>query len=228
MQQKLDTTLGFPFVLIGEFGLCCASQALSQLRDISTLTAGLDAYYLFAPGIDRAAALSRLAEIGVDPSLALFLASDRPCAFGSGSLPGTVENTEEYKNKIFMALRAQRQRHLISILAQARVPSNENFEAAQVAHSFACLLDFSPHRHRALVQKTLELPAPVTSAWPASLSFEECLAHTARLAAAQWRQPAEFRELLRVRSAALPFRARTELRSLAERALESVWRQHAA
>lgn len=227
--QHPDPISSFPFVLVGPAPEALSALALAAYPDLPSLHTGIDAYILFTAPTDRPAVLEQMTQLGLSPTQAIFLNSAAACSLGSGALlSGAVDSAEETKNKLFSSIRAQRQRQLGAALALHPPENPAAADRMHLAHAFACALDFAPARHRGLILSVSQVVDPQESIWEAKLSLDEALSLTACLAIEHWRNPAEFREKLRLKAARLPFRLRTELRDLTERCLDSAWRAHVA
>jgi hypothetical protein len=185
-------------------------------------------------------ALDGLAQAGIGPEQILILAPEKLLIrFAHDPLMGIFEITaadsdEEIRQRLCARIETQRHRKIAAEIEAARLrglPSElmaeewfVRLEVTHLAHAFACAFDLAPASHQACLRGALRGLASDDSPWGSATPLEEIIPLSARLAQQHWRQPAKFREELRRLSVNLSFRTRTDLRSVAERCLESAWK----
>jgi hypothetical protein len=223
---------GFPFLPLG-----------------ADFPADLDLFYLVLPSGDDDGlkdVLARLESKDIPPDQVLVAqAEGMRSRQGLSAFVGFLEilpedSAEDLRDRALARIETQKHRKLSREIESARAlgfPSDLTaeewrlrLETAHLTHGFCSSLDVSPSEHtrclRIALRERSELPSP----WPADAHRSQILVACARLALRHARTPAPFREELRRLSSALPFRARTDLRNVAERCLESLWKglEHAA
>ncbi len=216
----------YPLVVVGN---AFEFFPFSHFRNVAELPSDLDSFVLLhLPPNDLLPATRALIDGGfpADQIVLVLHESLRTPSdiFCTGQLPIHPEDkAEDVRLRLQSCLDRQRLKKISCVLAKTQSP---HAERAHLAHALACSYHLSPKRHEQTI--ALALASPLTI-WPTEMN-EALLAACADLAQAHFADPTQFRELFRERSAALPFRLRSELKATIEKILSTAWKgkSHAA
>ncbi len=131
------------------------------------------------------------------------------------------ETIEEFRLRLLARLEIQRQKKLNYALQSAseHSPSNASdgidlsirIDGARITHSLACAYALSPHSHSLALKAAIENAPHGAEPWAAETTTEELILKCAFLLLDCQARGNSFKEQFKERSAALPFRARSEL-----------------
>lgn len=133
-----------------------------------------------------------------------------------------TEDLEETKIRFAMLLEKQRWKLLNEYLCNRKTKSNSQEEASEavfILHSFCLGLGIKLADHQTCFQKSEKNPQELNSH-----EILDLLVILSKEISHKIGQSAEAREILKVQTAHLPFRLRTEIRAHVERSLERIWK----
>jgi hypothetical protein len=221
-----DNWKKYPLLVIGELPI-----ALPEAFPFSAAGANgqpVNNFYVLVSvsGTELGPTLAKLEEAGLCAAQILpMLRPEEPFSHPRQAFLGLFdliegESPEEFRTRLLGKLEGQRQKMLslafqeAADLGLARQLSEIELSAAldscRVAHALACGYSFSPLAHLRVLRRCLE-PAACQGAWPADISAERLIVETSRLLVLCFRHSHSFREQLKEKGAALPFRARSDL-----------------
>lgn len=173
------------------------------------------------------ATLARLEQIRLSPAqIIVFLPTEIPFSHPHKGFMGVIDgiegqNAEDFRIRMLSKLESQRQKKLCYALQEAMdngLPRRRSeaelaraLDACRIAHTLACGYALSPLLHARVLRMSLEKEATNPDPWPNDISPERLIVETAVLLLDCFHKGAGFRELLKEKSAALPFRARNDL-----------------
>lgn len=240
METMLEKEKRLPILIIGHPPASLASFArISGVHEAPLEKANF--YFLLCLGEEELKnTLDELIHTGARPEqIILMLPENFTLRFAHDPLVGALEiaeddSAEDTKFRLMARVESQRHRKLSAEIETARakgLPSEltaeewfTRMEAAHLTHGFACAFELPGGRHSEAIRYALAGQTLSQETWETNASLESLLPACALLALKHWQSPAKFREELRRLSALLPFRTRTDIRSVAERCLESIWK----
>jgi len=225
-----DNWKKYPLLLIGEL-----ATALPEALPFPASGIGApgslpinDFYVLVSVSeLELAPVLARLETAGLSPAQILpLLRPETQFAHPKLAFLGIFdlidgESPEEFRARLLGKLEAQRQKMLCMALQEAAdrgisraLQENElgaALDACRVAHALACTYSLSPMAHARVLKLCLERGPAQSLPWPADLATERMIVEASLLLLHCFQRGQSFREQLKEKSGALPFRARTDL-----------------
>lgn len=176
---------------------------------------------------ELASVLSRLEAVGLSPAQVLpLLKPETPFSHPKQAYLGIFdliagESPEEFRARLLGKLEAQRQKMLCVALVEANesgilraLPEHElaaALDTCRMAHALACSYSLSPMAHVRVLRLCLGAAPAHSLSWPADLAIESLIVEASNLLLECFKNSQNFREMLKERAGALPFRARNEL-----------------
>lgn len=231
MDRPHDTKKKYPLLVVGDLPFLGQEKPATSLREFTPEQWQDSFLCLSAASKNLRTLVEEAHQLGI-PSDQLVLCTDA-LTFSPPAEAIVIEfhpdeNAEDFRHRLYQKIDSHRHLKFAHEWAKAETSPAAFHEQARLAHALALLHDLSISAHARAIRGALK-EISISEPWPAQSAPEELIAYCAALMLARGDCPANFREAFRECSAQLPFRVRNELKTQAEKILETLWGgKHAA
>ncbi len=230
MDRISDNWKKYPLLVVGELPFSPpGALSLDPAKIGGPECPSLNNFYIIValPADSHDLAIARLEEAKVTPDqIIVFLRAELPFSHPRQALLGVMEviegeSGEEFRARLHGRLEAQRQKKLLFALHEAselgiarRCSDLELVQAldiTRISHALACGYGLCPETHRKVLRAALATNAPPPAPWTGEVPTEKLIPEAAALLHDCAAKNLNFRDTLKERTAALSFRARTDL-----------------